>query len=257
MKSVFGVVPDSSSVEYEVFMLCQGLQVDKVLPMIGRLGQAGKGQATDADAVDMAHSMSSIHGAVAKAAGLRGEWSLARKHAKLCLEAIAAETAAPPAAEQDDGEEEEEAGGEEDGEGGAKKPRSGKQAAVGGKRAWKDMDVAREQSLTVCIVLLYMLPDLIPPWLLLFYICWPDGLTDITNLYGVRGNRCIGSTSGLSSSRTWRCWRHSWPARAPQPGAQEIYSSSKNYYLLTHLTSPCYRRGSRQSITFRYCYSRT
>lgn len=153
MKSVFGVTPDSSSWEYEgnveatelvrfrdnsavaVYLLCQGLQLEKVLPMIGRF---------DSESGDLTHSMSAIFGAVAKSAALRGEWSLARKYMRLCADAMAAETTAPVPADEDQDLAD-------------SRNHVEKQTAVGGKRAWKEMDESREQSLAVRDCLLFPL----------------------------------------------------------------------------------------------------
>lgn len=112
--------------------------------MIGRLNNNNS-------AGDMVHSMSYIFGAVAKAAGLRGEWTLARKYSKLCLEAIATEsTVAPSIITEADAEDDKDDGDIND-ISSRKRLQSGQQTAVGGKRAWRDMDLAREHSLNVCI----------------------------------------------------------------------------------------------------------
>lgn len=114
--------------------------MDKVLPMIGRLG-------SDSEAGDMTHSMSAIYGAVARAAGLRGEWTLSRKYMKLCLDAITNELNVPSADDDDHDAVDVDPGQEQ--EGGKKRSQTSKQVVVGGKRAWKEMDVSREHSLIV------------------------------------------------------------------------------------------------------------
>ena len=121
-------------------MLCSCLHTDKVLPMLGRIRAAVKSE-------DMVHSMSAIYGSVAKASGLRGEWSLARRYSKLCTEAADEEASGshPDAiGDQNIDNEDLEATPE-----GSDDVRPKKTTAVGGKRAWKDMDLAREQSLAV------------------------------------------------------------------------------------------------------------
>lgn len=125
----------SLAIFFVVFMLCQGLQLDKVLPMIGRLSS---------ETSDMTHSMSAIFGAVAKAASLRGEWALARKYMKMCSEAMAAEMVAPRSERTIDDD--------DDVMVAVDTGHLSKQAVVGGKRSWKEMDQPREQSLEVCVI---------------------------------------------------------------------------------------------------------
>jgi pentatricopeptide repeat protein len=129
MAKDFQCTPDVSSWEYLIVLLCQGLQLPKVYPIIGRL---------KADP-EMQSGLSSMHVNMARAAALLGEHKACRRSLQAALEAVAIDehraqqqADVMPAAVADDGEEVTGAGTTSSAQG------SSSSVASGGKRAWKE-----------------------------------------------------------------------------------------------------------------------
>jgi pentatricopeptide repeat protein len=101
---------DVSSWEYMVILFCQGLRLDKVLPIVGRL----KSDPT------MASGMVNMHVNMARAAALLGEW-------KTCRKALVAASAALESSDDTDRIPTVDAAESE----------NTKKSVTGGKRAWK------------------------------------------------------------------------------------------------------------------------
>lgn len=160
IKRDFNLQPDASSWEYEALMLCEGLQFDKVYPMIGRL---------KSESILPSSSMMTIYTAVAKALAVVQDWSNCRKYIGAAREAIQADAdsahqssgrADDPLIDVSDSEDEEEERPRgkkakshfEDGmepEASRSSIKTSKQAVSGGKRAWREVDAARDQSLEI------------------------------------------------------------------------------------------------------------
>jgi pentatricopeptide repeat protein len=160
IKRDFNLQPDASSWEYEALMLCEGLQFDKLYPMIGRL---------KSENILPSSSMMTIYTAVAKALAVIHDWSNCRKYIAAARESIQADAdsahessarADDPLIDVSDSEDEGDVrpanskntpvrkipSGEA---GGAASVKTSKQAVSGGKRAWREVDAARDQSLEV------------------------------------------------------------------------------------------------------------
>jgi pentatricopeptide repeat protein len=165
IKKNFNLQPDASSWEYEALMLCEGLQFDKLYPMIGRL---------KSENVLPNSSMMTIYTALAKALAVIHDWSNCRKYIAAAREAIQADAnsahessfrADDPLVDVSDSEDE---GDNQFTRGkitmvqklplaheggtvtaGRTSVKTSKQAVSGGKRAWREVDVARDQSLEV------------------------------------------------------------------------------------------------------------
>lgn len=189
-QKTFAVTPDVSTWEYVVTLLCQGLCIDKVTPIIGRL----KGDPA------MASGVRNMYVGLARACALLGE-------EKACLKALRGAEEMLRKAEEEELKLELTGGGsddeEEDGEDGV---------VIGGKRAWKkkrgedggDEGDAREQSLEVIlIILLYivvlcrydrLLPQL-DPVCLGFYTC--------TCVWTGIQRACEGRTISRNPANAW------------------------------------------------------
>jgi len=147
MPKEYQVLPDVSSWEYLVVLLCQGLRLDKVLPLLGRLKQ-------DAS---MASGMAAMHVCTARAAALLGDAKNCKKAMQGAKDALSADVwCRHNNNDNDNDDDEQDSGGEEEDEdeeggggGGGKRAKK----VTGGKQAWKagtgGEEDARAQSLAV------------------------------------------------------------------------------------------------------------
>ncbi len=133
MQKELKISPDVSSWEYLIILLSQGLLVDKILPIVGRIKSDPQFQS----------GMISVNINLARAAGLSGEYKLAKKCLQQAINLIDATPAVAPG-EEDYGEVDDAA--DQDG--------NPKKTVLGGKRAWKSksngslsVDEKRNQSL--------------------------------------------------------------------------------------------------------------
>ena len=134
MQKDYKVEPDVSSWEYLVILLSQGLKMEKILPIIGRL----KGN------LSMNTGLSSMHIHIARAAVLLGELKICRRSIQAAKDALKVDETMINQEQQDSTTKDEK---EEDGKSIAVA------VAAGGKRAWKTgsggEDDTRAQSLVL------------------------------------------------------------------------------------------------------------
>jgi pentatricopeptide repeat protein len=136
----YSLTPDVSTWEYVVTLLCQGLRLEKALPIVGRL----KGDAT------MKGDLGAINVNLARAASLLGDWKACKKTIQCAIESINLN-------EQQEGIEASnalESYKEKETEGDVGKIAGYKREATGGKKAWnihsaEDGYDSRAQSLEV------------------------------------------------------------------------------------------------------------
>ena len=131
MQREFQLVPDVSTWEYLVALLCQALRLEKVLPLLGRLkSDAG-----------MRSGLCAMHVRLAGAAALLGDLKASRRALVAAKEALQAEEAAGDGGHGAGGGGGDGLDAESDDEEGAQR------AASGGKRAWKTVsDATRSES---------------------------------------------------------------------------------------------------------------
>jgi pentatricopeptide repeat protein len=145
VKDLKEVEPDMSTWEYTATLLCQGLQVDKVMPLMGRLKTGGD--------LTVASGLAAIKIALARAQALLGDWKGCRKALKGAsdaideeetLEQVAMFTAKAIDGTMDDNDYDNNSDEDED------RPRKKftEQATTGGKKAWKSAtNNSRDKSL--------------------------------------------------------------------------------------------------------------
>lgn len=118
---------DVSSWEYMIVLYCQGLRLDKALPIVGRLK----------DDPSMASGIANMHLNIARASALLGEW-------KTCRKALTATTSVLNSNNSADEEKSNEDDFTADQPAASESAASMKKTVLGGKRAWKSGPGAEE-----------------------------------------------------------------------------------------------------------------